>query len=102
MNEIIAKGYAEEVPKEEASYNDGNVWYIPHHVVYHSKKQKKNRVVFDCSADYGRESLNKYLLTGPDLMNGLVGVLCRFRRDPVAFIYDLETTFHQFKVDKRH
>lgn len=23
MNEIIAKGYAEEVPKEEASYNDG-------------------------------------------------------------------------------
>lgn len=102
MNEIIAKGYAEEIPKEEASYNDGNVWYIPHHGVYHPRKPDKIRVVFDCSADYKRESLNKYLLTGPDLTNGLVGVLCRFRRDPVAFMCDLEAMFHQFKVDKRH
>lgn len=75
MNEIIAKGYPEEVPQEEASYNGGNVWYIPHHGVYHPKKPDKIRVVFDCSADYKRESLNKYFLTGPDLTNGLVGVL---------------------------
>ena len=104
MNEIIAKGYAEKVPKEEeeVSYNHGNVWYIPHHGVYHPKKPGKIRVVFDCSADYKRESLNKHLLTGPDLTNGLVGVLCRFRRDPVAFMCDLEAMFHQFKVDKRH
>jgi len=97
MNEIIAKGYA-----EEASYNDGNVWYIPHHRVYHLKKPDKIRVVFDCSVDYKRESLNKYLLTGRDLTNGLVGVLCRFRRDPVAYMCDLEGMFQQFKVDKRH
>ena len=102
MNEIIAKGYAEKVPKEEASYDHGNVWYIPHHGVYHPKKPGKIRVMFDCSADYKRESLNKHLLTGPDLTNGLVGVLCRFRRDPVAFMCDLEAMFHQFKVDKRH
>ena len=103
MNEIIAKGYAEKVPEEEeVSYNHGNVWYIPHHGVYHPKKPGKIRVVFDCSADYKRESLNKHLLTGPDLTNGLVGVLCRFRRDPVAFMCDLEAMFHQFKVDKRH
>jgi len=37
MNEIIAKGYS-----EEASYNDGNVWYIPHHRVSHPKKPEKN------------------------------------------------------------
>ena len=49
-----------------------------------------------------RESLNKHLLTGPDLTNGLVGVLCRFRRDPVAFMCDLKGMFHQFKVDTRH
>ena len=103
INEIIAKGYAEKVPEEEeVSYNHGNVWYIPHHGVYHPKKPGKIRVVFDCSADYKRESLNKHLLTGPDLTNGLVGVLCRFRRDPVAFMCDLEAMFHQFKVDKRH
>ena len=102
INEIIAKGYAEKVPKEEVSYNRGNVWYIPHYGVYHPKKPSKIRVVFDCSADYKRESLNKHLLTGPDLTNGLVGVLFRFRRDPVAFMCDLEAMFHQFKVDKRH
>jgi len=101
MNEIIAKGYAEEVP-EKASENDGRVWYIPHHGVYHPKKPDKIRVVFDCSADYKRESLNKHLLTGPDLTNGLVGVLCRFRKDPVAFMCDLEAMFHQFKVDEKH
>ena len=61
MNKIIAKGYAEEVPREEVSINNGHVWYIPHHGVYYPKKPRKIRVVFDCSADYQRKSLNKYL-----------------------------------------
>ena len=102
MNEIIAKGYVEEVLQEEASYNDANVWYIPHHGVYHPKKPDKVCVVFNCSADYKRKSFNKYLLTSPDLTNGHVGVLCHFRRDPVAFTCDLGAMFHQFKVDNRH
>ena len=101
MNDIIAKGYVEKVPKEEASNNHGNVWYIPHHGVYHPKKPGKIHVVFDCSADCKREPLNRHLLTGPDLTNRLVGVLCQFRRDPVAFMCDLEAMLHQFKVDKR-
>ena len=78
------------------------MWYIPHHGVYHPKKPSKIRVVFDCSADYQRESLNKHLLTGPGLTNGLVGVLCRFRKNPVAFMCDLEAMFHQFKVDENY
>ena len=77
-------------------------WQLPYLAHYHAKKPDKIHVVFDSSADYKRESLNKYLLTGPDLTNGLVGVLCQFRRDPVAFMCDLEAMFHQFKVDKRH
>ena len=43
-------------------------------------------------------SLNKYLLQGPDLTNSLVGVLCRFRQEMIAFMCDLEAMFHQFKV----
>ena len=43
-------------------------------------------------------SLNKYLLQGPDLTNSLVGVLCRFRKELIAFMCDLEAMFHQFKV----
>ena len=41
MNDIIAKGYVEKVPKEEASNNHGNVWYIPYHGVYYSKSLAK-------------------------------------------------------------
>ncbi|KAK0130515.1 hypothetical protein N1851_035257 [Merluccius polli] len=47
----------------------GNVWYVPHHGVYHPRKPNKIRVVFDCSAKYESTALNDHLLTGPDLAN---------------------------------
>lgn len=43
-------------------------------------------------------SLNDHLLSGPELMNTLVGVLCRFRKGPVAIMCDIERMFHQFHV----
>ena len=66
--------------------------------VYHPKKRDKLRVVFDCSAKFGGVSFNDQLLQGPDLTNTLVGVLMRFRKEPVAFICDIEQVFHQFRV----
>jgi len=48
------------------------------------------RVVFDCGATYKVTSLNSQLLQGPNLTNSLVGVLVRFRREPVAFMADIE------------
>ena len=101
MKDIIERGYA-EVPAEEASLKDGHVWYIPHHGVYHPKKPEKIRVVFDCSVEFAGESLNRHLLQGPDLTNNLVGVLCRFRQDPVAFMCDIEGMFHQVNVNPEH
>ena len=73
--------------------------YIPHHGVYNKKNVDKIRVVFDCSATFKGHSLNQRLLQGPDLTNALVGVLCRFRKNSVAFICDVEQRFHQFKVN---
>ena len=35
MNNILEKGYATRVPKEQLSRSDGRVWFIPHHGVYH-------------------------------------------------------------------
>ena len=102
MCDVVKKGYAEKVPKSELDDVKGQVWYIPHHGVYHAKKPGKIRVVFDCSARYGGESLNDHLLQGPDLTNTLVGVLCRFRKEAVAFICDVEQMFYQFKVIKEH
>lgn len=67
MYDIIAKAYAEKMPAD-SQCNKGEVWYIPHHGVYHPKKKKKKiRVVFDCTLTYQGVSLNNQLLQGPDL-----------------------------------
>ena len=103
MNYLVSKKYAERVPKEELSNDDGRTWYIPHHGVYHPKKPTKMSVIFDCSAKYKGESLNDHLLLqGPDLTNQLIGVLCRFRQSPIAFMCDVESMFHQFNVIAAH
>ena len=102
MNDVTQRGYAERVPKRELSCDSGKVWYIPHQGVYHPKKPDRTRIVFDCSAEYGRQSLNKHLLQGPDLTNSLAGVLCRFRQEPIALTCDLEAMFYQCKVGKEH
>ena len=73
-------------------------WYFPHHAVFHPQKPGKIRFVFDCSANYRGTSLNDQLLQGPDLTNSLVGVITRFRQDPLAFMCDIEAMFHQVGV----
>ena len=98
MDEMVNRGHAEKVPESSLGRDDGKLWYIPHHGVYHPKKPEKIRVVLDCSAAFLGESLNQNLLQGPDLTNTLVGVLCRFRRENVAFMCDIEQMFFQFKV----
>ncbi|KAI3376806.1 hypothetical protein L3Q82_000091 [Scortum barcoo] len=99
MSETISRGDAEKVSREDV--NNSPAWYIPHHGVYHPQKPGKIRVVFDCSAKYEGVSLNDHLLTGPELTNNLIGVLCRFRKGPVAVMCDIERMFHQFHVKSR-
>ena len=98
ITDMIDKGYAEKGPHESLKSIPDKIWYIPHHGVYHPKKPKKIRVVFDCSARYGGTSLNDRLLQGPDMTNSLVGVLTRFRQEPVAFMADIEAMFYQVLV----
>ena len=102
MENMIQRGYAERVPDSNLNKDDDDIWYIPHHGLYHNKKPDKIRVVFDCSAIFKSQSLNQHLLQGPDLTNTFVGVLCQFCKEPIAFICDVEQMFHQFKVDTKH
>ncbi|XP_041354482.1 uncharacterized protein LOC121372257 [Gigantopelta aegis] len=101
MDNILDKGYAEQVPDDELFKDDGRVWYIPHHGIYHPRKPEKIRVVFDCTANYRGVSLNSLLLPGPDLTNNLIGVLLRFRQESVAMMGDIEAMFYQVKVPKK-
>ena len=96
VNKILSRGDAKEAPAVD---REDVKWYIPHHGVYHLKKNKI-RVVFDYSAKCKGTSLNDHLLSGPNLTNNLIGVLCRFRRYPYAITCDVEKMFHQFVVHK--
>ena len=80
--------------------DDGRVWYLPHHGVYHARKPEKIRVVFDCAAVYRGISLNSVLLQGPDLTNNLLSILLKFREQPVALMADIEAMFYQVRVPK--
>ena len=99
INGYVSSGYARRVPcNEEEAMKDTPVWYLPHHPVFHPQKPGNVRVVFDCAAKFKGTSLNDQLLQGPDLTNGLLGVIIRFRQEAVAMVADVEGMFHQVRV----
>ncbi|XP_067947081.1 uncharacterized protein [Watersipora subatra] len=95
MTNLLDQGHAEEVTTPGKK---GECWFLPHFAVFHSKKPDKIRVVFDGSAKFRQQSINDHLLQGPDLLNGLLGVLLRFRAKKIAIMCDIEKMFHQFRV----
>ena len=56
------------------------------------------RVVFDCSVEFARISLNKEIIAGTDLTNQLVGVFARVKEERTAYMPDIEAMFLQVKV----
>ena len=81
-----------------------NTWkdpvYPPYWVYHHPSKPGKIRVDFDCSAEFDERSLNRELLTGPDLTNQIVGVLTRFQQNSIAFMADIEAMYYQVMVSE--
>ena len=100
IESYIANGYAEEITEDKRNQNDERIWYLPHHAVTNRHKPGKVRVVFDAAAKIRNQSLNTELLTGPDLMNSLIGVIIRFRSYPIVLMADVEAMFHRVNVDE--
>ena len=71
------------------------IWYLPHHPVQNPNKPGKIRRVANAASKYRGQSLNSNLLTGPDLLNSLLGTLLRFCEHPVAILADIESIFMQ-------
>lgn len=94
MEDLLTSGHAE---KAKTLPEGHHVWYLPHFGVRHPQKRKL-RVVFDASAKFNGVSLNDVLLQGPDMMNSLIGILLRFRREEVAVCCDIEKMFYNFLV----
>ena len=93
----IKKGYADKSIKEAP---EERTWYIPHHGVYHLNKHGKIMVVLNCSAEFKELSLNKNLMSGPDLTNQIVDMVTRFHEEPVFIMGDFELMFHQVMVPR--
>ena len=98
MHDLFDKGYAERVCKKDLLRSDGAVWYLPHHPVFSPQKPEKTRIVYDCAAKYQGTSLNDNIHQGPDLTNKLIGVLLKFRQEPVALMAGIQEMFHQVHV----
>ena len=65
-------------------------------------KPEKIRIVYNSSAKYQEVSLNDVLLSGPDLNNSLIGVLMRFRKEPISVMADIEHMFYNFYIREEH
>ena len=94
MDNLLVKGYL----KQSEVVLSGKTLYIPHHDVYHPSKPGKVRVAFDCSAEFQGKSINRELLSGPDLTNQIIGTMARFREEKIAFMADIEAMLHQVLV----
>jgi len=80
IDTYLSKGHAKQLSCDTSNDQFKITWYLPHHPVINSHKSKI-RVVFDCAAKCRNTSLNDKLVSGPDLMNSLIGVLIRFRKE---------------------
>jgi hypothetical protein len=89
----VDKGYARLLSNEELDTPVNNQCFLPQHPVLNPNKPGKVRRVFDGTAKYEGISLNDCLLTGPNLLNSLVGVLMRFREEPISLSADRGDVF---------
>ena len=73
---------------------------MPYDPVFNEHKPIKIKIVFGAAAEHDSMSLNKALLTDPDFLNNLAGILLRFRNHEVVIAADIETMYHQVRASK--
>ena len=93
----VNKGHARKLTATETAHTSPKTWFLPHHGVSNPNKSKL-RIVFDAAATCKGICLNDMLLTGPDMLQNLVGILMRFREERVALMADITEMFHQVRV----
>ena len=82
-------GYACKLSVDEATTPHPKMWYFPHFGVTNPNKPENLRLVFGTAAKSGGTSLSDALLTGPDLLNPLTGILWKFRKRVIRFGGDI-------------
>ena len=95
----VEKGFVRILKQEELEATKlERQWYVPHHPVENPNKPGKVRRVCNAASKFRGISLNDNLLTGPDLLQNLIGIIFRFREQRIAITADIEAMFLQVKV----
>ena len=80
IEDMLERKVCRKLTKEEINTYKGPVYYIAHHgVIKEDSQPTPLRIVFNSSANYRGHILNDYYAKGPDMLNGMLGVLLRFR-----------------------
>lgn len=99
MTQMEEMKFSRKLSKEEMEKYEGPVHYISHHAVIRpEKKSTPVRIVFNSSAVYKGNRLNDYWRKGPDLLNGLFGVILRFQEKEVAVSGDISKMYHRVRI----
>ena len=75
-------------------------WCLPHHLVKHPHKPDKVQRGCKAASKFKGVLLNDKILSGPDLLRNLVGIVFRFREHQIAITTDIESMFLQVAVSK--
>ena len=87
----VEKGFVKILGKSQVKDTFGKEWYLPQHPVLNPNKPGKVRRVCNAAAKYMNICLNDKLLAGPDLLDGLIGTIFRYREGPIALTADIES-----------
>ena len=99
INDDVEKGYVFRVKNPKyPSQRSRREWYLTHHPVINPNKPGKIRRVLNGAAKFHGTSLNRSLLTGPDLLQRLIHTLICFRQHKYAVSADIEGMFLQVGV----
>ena len=99
ITEYERNGWARRLSGKDLEAKVKPVHYLPHHGIYRpDKKSTPLRIVFDPACQYQGVSLNSFLHKGPGLIGNLLGVLLRFREEPIAFVGDISKMYLQIEL----
>ena len=95
----VNAGYVWKVDQSELNETKDKLqWYLPDHPVINLHKPEKVRRMCDAAVKYQGVALNDKLLTGPDLLQSLIGIIFRFREHQIALSADIEAMFLKVAV----
>ena len=95
IHDMVSRGAAVKLTKEELDSWKGPKWYISHLVAPNPHSSTTPvRIVWNSSQEFLGVSLNDLLHKGPDVLNPIRGVLLRFRTGLYAALGDVKKMYN--------